>query len=503
MKHVSYFILAFLFMAMFTACEDFLEEEVYSNLAPSNFYQTEADAVAAVSAVYNCFQVYGNEWWNVGNAWMSMTDGVTDVMYLFWWGSFENFTYNSSDGSILQLWQWVYNTNNKANIVMNRLPGISMDDALRSRLIAETKFLRALNYFDMVRLWGDVPVILNEIEGFDDIEQVSRTPAAQVYDQIILDLTDAIAGLPVSYENANDAGRATQGAAKALLGKVYLARGWGGGPGNINTSDLQMAVDEFEDLMAAPYNYALASNVTDVFDYTQENSPELGHIFSVQYSTGLGYEGSWLAQNMQAMELESAWWGFAAPESWAQGPDGYACTWEQSGLPDDSTWYFVPLDERLNELYEDYNNMMWFHWCKKWQYEHYLGWAEHPQNLTLIRWADILLSHSEALNELSAAPDASVVASINLVRERAGVDPYDPPEWTKETFRDEIQDERNRELWGEGHAWFDYVRKGMLVDRMTAAGIDPSLVTDKNNLYPIPQQEIENNPNLAPQNPGW
>jgi len=118
----------------------------------------------------------------------------------------------------------------------------------------------------------------------------------------------------------------------------------------------------------------------------------------------------------------------------------------------------------------------------------------------MLRWADVLLMHSEALNELSAAPDANVVASINLVRERAGVAPYDPAAWTKETFRDEIQDERNRELWGECHAWFDYVRKGMFVPRMQAAGYD--FVTDKFNLFPIPQQEIENNPNLT-QNTGW
>jgi hypothetical protein len=496
MKKQKYFIAAFLCITFMTACmEDFLEEEVYSNLAPSNFYKTEADALAAVSAAYNNFQLYGNEWWNAGNAWMCMTDGPTDIMYVHWWSEFETYTYNSSDEQILFLWQWCYNTNNKANIVMNRLPGISMDEDLRDRLIGEGKFLRALNYFNMVRLWGDVPLILKEIANFGDIEDVSRTPASQVYDQIITDLQDAIAILPVSYDNASDAGRVTRGAAKALLGKVYLTMGWGGGPASINTADLQLAVQEFEDLMAAPYTYALADSITDVFDYTKENTPELGHVFSIQYSTGLGYEGSWLAQNMQAMELENAWWGYSAPESWVQGPDGYEIFWEDG-------WNPVPVDKRLRYLWENYTDLWWYYWCKKWQYEHYLGWAEHPQNLTLIRWADILLCHSEALNELKAAPDAEVVASINLVRKRAGVAEYNPAEWTKETFRDEIQDERNRELWGEGHSWFDYVRKGMLVDRMLAAGVDAARISQKNNLYPIPQQEVENNPNLG-QNTGW
>jgi hypothetical protein len=108
--------------------------------------------------------------------------------------------------------------------------------------------------------------------------------------------------------------------------------------------------------------------------------------------------------------------------------------------------------------------------------------------------------HSEALNELKAAPDAEVVASINLVRARANVPLYDPANWTKETFRDEIQDERNRELWGECHSWFDYVRKGMLVDRMKAYGID--FINENYNLFPLPQQELENNPSLT-QNTGW
>jgi hypothetical protein len=304
----------------------------------------------------------------------------------------------------------------------------------------------------------------------------------------------------VDYGDAADAGRVTRGAAKTLLGKVFLTRGMGGNPASANASDLQAAVDEFEDLMEAPYTYALAADIRDVFDYTQENTPELGHIFSQQYSQGLGYEGTWIAQNMQAMELEAAWWGYSAPEAWLQGPDGFAHAWEQTGLPEDSSWYFVPYDDRLLYLFEDYNNMMWRHWCKKWQYESYLGWAEHPQNFTHLRYADVLLMHSEALNELRSAPDAEVVAGINQVRARANVPEYDPANWTRETFRDEIQDERNRELWGECHSWFDYVRKGMLVDRMKAFGID--FIDEDYNLFPIPQQEIDNNPNLS-QNPGW
>lgn len=488
------YIIPFILLLICFACsEDFLEEKVYSDLAPSNFYKTEADALAAVNAVYNDLQIYGNEWWDAGCAYMVLTDGATDIMYTHWWTAFENYTYQSTNESILDVWLWCYHFNNNANIAIGRLPDISMDEELKARLIGEVKFLRALNYFNLVRFWGDVPLILNEIKGFDDIEDFTRTPTSQVYDQIIQDLQDAIAVLPVVYESANDAGRVTRGAAKALLGKVYLTRGWGGGPENINTADLQLAVDEFEDLMQAPYTYALADSITETFDYTLENTPELGHIFSVQYSTGLGWEGSWLAQNMQAMELENAWWGFSAPESWVQGTDGFEIFWQDG-------WNPIPVDKRLLYLWENYTDLWWYYWCKKWQYDHYINWAEHPQNYTLLRWADVLLMHSEALNELTATPDANVVASINLVRERAGVAPYDPGAWTKETFRDEIQDERNRELWGEGHSWFDYVRKGMLVPRMQTAGID--FITDKYNLYPIPKQEIESNPNLT-QNPGW
>lgn len=474
--------------------DDFLEEEVYSNLAPSNFYKTEADAIAAVSAVYNNFQIYGNEWWNAGNAYMVMTDAVTDIMYTHWYSSYENYTYNSSDGMIYDLWKWCYNTNNNANIAIGRLPDIKMDEALKSRLIGEVKFLRAMNYFNLVRFWGAVPYIDYEIKGFGDIQPVTRTPAAEVYLKIIQDLQDAIAVLPVSYSSASDAGRATKGAAKALLGKVYLTRGWGGGPANINTADLQLAVGLFEELMAAPYTYNVAVDVKDEFDYTKENNPALGHIFSIQYSQGLGFEGTWLAQNMQATELESSWWGYSAPESWVQGPGGYEINWVDG-------WNPVPVDNRLKFLWENY--AWWYYWCKKWQYAHYLGWAEHPQNYTLIRFEDVLLMHSEALNELNPAPDAQVVAGINRVRLRAGVAEYNPADWTKATFREEIQNERNRELWGEGHSWFDYVRKGMLVDRMLAAGLPASMVTAKNYLYPVPQAEIDSNPNLLPQNTGW
>jgi len=478
-------------MLINTSCLDkFLEEEVFSDIAPSNFYKTEADAIAAVSAVYNNFQIYGDEWWNTGLPFMNISDGTTDIMFLQWFGEIEGLIFTSGNGDILNLWNWTYNSAQKENLALEQLPNIEMNDELRTRLMAETKFFRALTYFYAVQFWGDVPLMLTSVQGFGDIEEVARTPKDQVYDQVISDLNDAIDDLPLSY-NASEAGRITRGAAKALLGKVYLTRGWGGGPANINTADLQAAIQEFEDLMQAPYTYALATNIADVFDYTQENTPELGHVFSIQYSTGLGFEGTWLAQNMQAYELENAWWGYSAPESWVQGPDGYEIFWDGGGNP-------VPVDLRLEIVWENYN--WWHYWCAKWQYDQYLGWAEHPQNMTLIRWADILLMHSEALNELSPAPDDGVVAGINQVRARAGVAEYIPADWTKESFRDEIQDERNRELWGEGHAWFDYVRKDMFVSRMQADGFDH--VTDKFNLLPIPKQEMDNNSNLT-QNPGW
>jgi starch-binding outer membrane protein, SusD/RagB family len=483
----------FLLLISSTSCMDkFLEEDVYSGIAPSNFYKSQQDAIATVTAVYNNFQVYGNEWWNTGLPFMNVTDAMTDIMFAHWFASMENLTFTSGESDILNLWNWTYNSINKENLALEKLPEIEMNDELRSRLMAEIRFLRALSYFYAVQFWGDLPLILNSIQGFNDIQEVSRDSETEIYAQIISDLNEAIPALPLSYDVEN-AGRATKGAAKALLGKVYLTRGWGGKPENINTSDLQAALSEFEDLMQAPFTYKLAENIEDVFEYTKENRPDLGHIFSIQYSQGLGFEGTWLAQNMQAMELENAWWGYSAPESWVQGPDGYEIFWQDG-------WNPVPVDKRLDRLWEDYTQLWWFYWCKKWQYDNYLGWAEHPQNMTLIRYADILLMHSEILNELNASPNEQVVASINLVRERAGVEPYMPAEWTKETFRDEIQDERNRELWGEGHSWFDYVRKGMFVDRMQATGM--TNVTEKFNLLPVPKQELDNNPNLT-QNPGW
>ena len=496
MKTLKHLILICLMIFSLSSCmEDFLEEETYSNLQPGSFYKTGADALAAVSAVYNCFQIYGNEWWNAGLAYMNMTDGATDIMYTQWFSAYENYTYNSSDDQIYNLWKWAYFASNTANTAIGRLPGITMDPTLNARLIAEAKFLRALNYFNLVRLFGDVPYISTEIKTYNDIQQVTRTSKAQVYTNIIKDLDDAIAVLPVSYSSASDAGRVTKGAAKALLAKVYLTRGWGGGPSSINTADLQKTVDICNELMAAPYTYNVAADVRDEFDYKKENTPSLGHIFSIQYSTAINFEGSWLAQNMQAMELQNAWWGFSAPESWVQGSGGYQINWVDG-------WNPVPVDNRLKYLFENYTSLWWYYWCKKWQYERYIGWAEHPQNFTLIRFEDVLLMHSEALNEIKAAPDAEVVASINRVRVRAGVAQYNPAAWTKVTFREEIQNERNREFWGEGHSWFDYTRKGMLVARMTAAGVNPSLIGAKNNLYPIPQLEIESNPNLV-QNPGW
>ncbi len=217
MKTIKYILTVFSMIVILSSCmDDFLKEEVYSNLAPSNFYKTEADAIATVSAVYNNFQIYGNEWWNAGNAYMCMTDGVTDIMFAHWFTSYETYTYNSSSGEIYDVWKWCYNTNNNANIAIGRLPDIAMDETLKARLIGEAKFLRAMNYFNLVRFWGDVPYIDYEIKGFGDVQLVSRDPQAEVYQNIIQDLQDAIAVLPVSYSSPLRCRQGYHGSSKGI-----------------------------------------------------------------------------------------------------------------------------------------------------------------------------------------------------------------------------------------------------------------------------------------------
>src|SRR6476469_3429430 len=287
MKNFSYFIL--LGAAILLSCNK-LVEEPDSVITVNQFYKTTSDAVAAVNAAYstlnsdpaNDFPMYGrNLNLLTGNGSdeqiYSPSNTNTDVRAL------GTATYVSANDRIRKNWQQHYYGISRANVAIDNIPNVSMDTALQFRLVREAKFIRALLYFNIVRLWGDAPLILHDPSGIDvNALKVKRAPKDSVYLQIISDLTDAT-NLPRSYA-VGDKGRATSGAAHALLAKVYVTR-----------REWDKALAELNEVINGGYGYDLFANYKDAFQKATKNGVE--HIFSVQFETNLGAKNSqqWLS----------------------------------------------------------------------------------------------------------------------------------------------------------------------------------------------------------------
>src|SRR5436853_4530494 len=211
-------------------CNDnkFLTEVPYDFVGPQNFYRNATDALAAVNGVYASFiNTSGDNYY--GRNFVMLVEYPTEMVTSLLSATNErslvdNYTFTPSQSYIYSTWQSAYAAINRANAVIAHVPKIDMDQTLRSRIVGEAQFLRATNYFNLVRLFGGVPLELEETTSLDSLQK-PRATAAAVYDQIIKDLTDAIAVLPSKKTyTGSDIGRASKGAAKTLLAKVYLQR---------------------------------------------------------------------------------------------------------------------------------------------------------------------------------------------------------------------------------------------------------------------------------------
>src|SRR2546430_1757175 len=208
-------------LAFATSCDSFLDPSPSDVLSPENFYKTSADAAAAVNGVYE--QVKWSYWLGF---WYISDIATDDIIAAPRFGSdghrMSNYIFTSTEWPMGDVWGSAYRIINRANAVLDRVPAITMDPALRDRVLNEARFLRANAYFNLVRCFGDVPLLEHEVTSLSGLK-VSRTPVAQVYALIVGDLQQAAAALPVSYSGA-DVGRVTSGAARALLAKVYLTQ---------------------------------------------------------------------------------------------------------------------------------------------------------------------------------------------------------------------------------------------------------------------------------------
>ena len=458
-----------------------LDEKPSSFIVKEQFFKTQADAVAGVTAIYVSLIFDNGEQPMYGREINFLADMATDDLSA---GpsainpnvrALSSITYTSTDDRLQVLWRQFYTGISRANVAIDNIPAIQADTVVKNRLVRESKFLRALFYFDLVRFWGDVPLVLHDPTSTDlNTLKTNRSPAADVYKQIIADLKDATS-LPPGYTGSN-LGRATGGAAKTLLLKVYLTQ-----------KDWPNAIATAQQIINGPYGYGLFANYADIFNKATKNGKE--HIFSAQFESNGG-----LGNTSTLMGAAFAGFGSNVP----------------ADIPADSSVYkqFSGNDtRRAVTFYQSLVNPATgvtkvfpsFYFGKYVDRSVLLTSAQSSINFPILRYADVLLMYAEALNEVQG-PVADAYNSINQVRTRANTGTL-VTGLSQSDFRDSLYAERRREFVQEAQRWFDLTRTGRLVQAVSKVGTKTNIST-KNYLFPIPQSEINLNPALT-QNTGY
>jgi starch-binding outer membrane protein, SusD/RagB family len=470
--------------------ESFLEQEYGNGLVDANFFTDPSHAERALTAVYD---VLGHEGQCILTRNLLGSSTADDVVEDH--GDYsrvgtgmielDKYNWHSNSRYIMDHWYSCYKGIGRANQITTNVADIDdLDQDLAARYIGEAKALRALFYFHLVTAYGDVPLLTEPITQ-EESKDLTRTPEAEIWDQIIKDLEEARDVLPDSYSSNSDLGRVTKGFANAMLSRVFL---W--------TGDYAGAIDAAEAVIGSPFGYTLETNYSDIFDGTVENGKE--SILDVMNVSDSPIENIFRTETSEVNR--SIYWGPVVSWSHFYTPatDFVDNEFEALDLRKD----FTILDMGAGETYdingdgviddtdkippnpphdmhmmkyvpkgEDLSNGTWN-----------TGLLQYV-NVHVMRFAEVLLNYAEALNESEKPADALV--PLNRVRERAGL------ALVTTTSQDELAEiilhERAVELCFEGHRFFDLKRAGKLNEVLSPLGF----ISGKHDLFPIPQTEID------------
>ena len=476
----------------FGCSEDFLDRKPKGQLTFDTFFDTEDHAIWATNAIYSHFK----SWEMCSFPYIGITDIISDDADK---GSTENdaayvleldeFTFDATNTTFQQAWQGSYHTIFRANLAIDNIPGIEMNVALRDRLVGESRFLRAYTYMRLVQWFGDIPLITRPLND-DEYYNQPRVPKEDIYNFIENDLLEAINALPEKSQYASaDLGRATKGAARGMLAKLYMIK-----------HDFARAAEQTEAIINSG-EYSLLTRYSDNFLPVGENGSEsvfeIGAVAAQAAVAGPGATPYNMIQGVRG--IPNLGWGFNRPSddlvaSYEPGDPRRQATVIYVGevLPDGST-IVQDNPEILNERYNQ----------KAWVPAHAGLQDNGPGNLRILRYADILLLAAEAQNEINNPGKA--LEYLNMVRARArGTNNFILPDVTttvQSELRERIYAERRVELAMEQHRWFDLARWGRIDEEM--APLKPNFTPGKNTLLPVPQTEIDLSGGLMMQNPGY
>lgn len=482
-----FFILAFTTGIFLSGCKnEFLELAPQSQLSVESYYKTAEQVEFAVNGAYSTLQT-GNMYqnWYVlaeipsDNTTNNLSGSVTDQ------DEFDKFYIRTTNPFTANFWNESYNGINKCNMVLGKIDGVTMDTSRKEQLTKEVKFLRGLMYFNLVRIFGGVPLVTSTVQ-ITDAYAIARSTQAETYAQIIKDLTDAET-LPASY-TGNDVGRATSGAVKALLGTVYMTMK------DYAKGETKLAEVVSSGKYSLLENTAGSLNITGyekIFDPTNHNHKE--SIFDVQFKKGGFGEGSGFANNF-------------APENSGTSVVTVGSTGGNNIPTEDMNNAY-----ELGDLRKDYSMASSYvdnKTGKTISIRHVKKYRDVPYqsgdaniDFPVIRYADVLLMYAEALNENGKTSEAC--SMLNKVRRRGfgyqstETSAVDISTADKVVFRDKVLQERRVELAFEGQRWFDLIRTGRAVQLMKSKGFK---INDTQLICPIPQKQVDINPGVMVQN---
>ena len=497
-KYITQLVLTAALLFTIGGCKKFITKEIKGDYPESEFYKTQAQAVLAINAAYQPLaftNANNNRLWVFGDvasddaAKGGIAGDQADIDLV------DQFNITPINGNLEAMWGLLYEGITRCNIVIKKVPAIDMDLVLRSRILAEAKFLRAWYYFTLVNIFGEVPVIL-EPKNADEL-QIPQSTVADIFTKVIEpDLTEAMAGLPDKY-TGSDVGRVTNGAATALLAKAYIFQGkW---------SSAALTAEK----VIAANTYSLNTFYTHNFDANFKNNKNPESVFEIQHLTGQDPQTGNQLNQYFAPQVDGGYFFNAPTQNFV---DEFEKT--TAGVYDPRLDYTVGRD-----------SMPWYNgeiFLKDWsQATGYLT-KKHQQPLAeiskalkgdasldyvAIRYADVLLWYAEALNELNRSAEALV--PLNLVRQRARQSylydntltgfPNIPNNLLPDIIstdqnevRRAIQHERRVELGFEFHRYFDLIRWGA-VYAGAALHDKPNFNYALNKYFPIPQSERDRN----------
>ncbi|MFC3199932.1 RagB/SusD family nutrient uptake outer membrane protein [Parapedobacter deserti] len=477
-------------LAILQGCDAKLDVAPRGYLTSGTFYKTETDAKAAVIGAYAVLhELYWAEHILTPNEICAdngipfLTGGADRIA--IW-----RYTHNAANIYPGQIWQASYKAIQHSNVIIDRVPGISMDEQLKRVYIAEAKYLRALHYFNLVRFFGELPLVLSETTNLEEVE-VPRSSIADVYQLIESDLTEAEATLPLLHET--EKGRATKGAAMALLAKVYLTRA-GNTPSSPYWAQAASKAKEVIDLKI----YDLWEDYADVFTLANRGGKE--SIFEVQFltdikgnhfTTGYAPRGAPIVPNN----------GFGIFRVTKSLFDSYTADDKRKAVSFLTSYVHPGTGQTVHLSVDDPDPTVAVSFWKLADPTVRVG-LNGGTSWPYMRYAEVLLIYAEALNEANNGPTPAAYEAINEVRDRAGLTALS--DLDKAAFNEAVLLERRLELCFEGHRWFDLVRRDQLIEAVTNENSfgRNAPIKEIHKRFPIPFREMEANKKLE-QNSGY